>query len=189
MTKDRSFCLVAALILACGREPSTESSKSATTTPVHSRPARDQVAGLSGPMARALDQYAPGFVQFRASEYAAHNDTVSRVDADFNGDKLPDVVLYGHDKARESLLVLLSVSDSLYRVYPLFENALEPFPNGVSISLRLIAAGRLEIPELLRDSITPKALRYPAVEVGFGQEGSEMYFWNGARFVKIVSGD
>ncbi|MGI8402006.1 MAG: hypothetical protein ACR2NS_10465 [Gemmatimonadaceae bacterium] len=182
-------CLMAAVIVSCAPEPRTESSQTATTAPVRVHAPSDDLPGISAPMARALNQYAPGFVRFRGSEYAPHNDTISRVDADFNGDNLPDVAVYGHDKRKEALLVVLSVADSLYRVYPLFENSLEPFPNGVSISLRLLPAGRLKLPELLQDSLTPAELRYPAVEVGFGQEGNEMYYWNGARFVKVLTGD
>jgi hypothetical protein len=189
MLKAGRVCLMAALIVSCGPEPKGVSSQTATAAAVRVQAPSDHLAGLSAPMTRALNQYAPGFVQFRGPEYAPHNDTISRVDADFNGDKLPDVAVYGHDKRKEALLVVLSVSDSVYRVYPLFENSLEPFPNGVSISLRLLPAGRLKLPELLRDSLTPTELRYPAIEVGFGQEGSEMYYWNGARFVKAVTGD
>lgn len=140
-------------------------------------------------MKRALDLYAPGFGRFAPSEYAANTDTVSRVGADFNGDSIPDVALYGHDKTRELLLVLLSASDTVYRVFPLIENRLEPFPNGVSVGLGVRPAGRFDIPELLREPETPKFLKYPAIELSFGQEAGVLHYWNGTKFVEVITGD
>ena len=175
---------------ACSREPPAQSSQDVKLPAEHS-PVATPSLGLAAPMERALSQYAPGFVRFAPREYAANagTHTVSRAEADFNGDSLPDVALYGHDETREILFVLLSVSDSVYRVYPISETRLEPFPNGVSISIGVRPAGPLQLPELLYEADTPKSLKYPALEVTFGQEASEMFYWNGSRLVKQLTGD
>lgn len=123
MTNKFSYFLAAAAIIACREEHSARSPQTEATA-IENRPAVDGSTNLTSSMKRALDRYAPGFVRFAPSEYAANTDTVPRVDADFNGDGIPDVALYGHDKARELLLVLLSSSDTVYRVFPLIENRL-----------------------------------------------------------------
>ena len=142
-------------------------------------------------MQSALAKYAAGFALFAPREYAANqgSDTISRVNADFNGDGSEDAAVYGHDATRELLLILLSDSTGAYKVYPLSENKLEPFPNGVGISLRVHPPGPLEIPETLREANTPRSLKYAALDVGFGQEAGEMYYWDGSKFVKVVTGD
>lgn len=77
----------------------------------------------------------------------------------------------------------------MYRVSPLIENRLEPFPNGVSIGLGVHPSGPLDLPELLRGSDTPKLLKYPAIELTLGREAGELHYWNGTKFVKVVTGD
>jgi hypothetical protein len=65
----------------------------------------------------------------------------------------------------------------------------EKQPNGVGVSLAVYPLGPFEVPGLLRTDSTPTKLKYPALELKFGQEGSEMHYWNGSRFIKIVTGD
>lgn len=106
MTNKLSYFLVAAAIIAC-REEHRAGSPRTEVAAIENRPAVDGSTNLTSSMKRALDQYAPGFVRFTPGEYAANTNAVSRVDADFNGDSIPDVALYGHDKTRELLLVVL----------------------------------------------------------------------------------
>jgi hypothetical protein len=147
---------------------------------------------LTPAMQRALNTYAPGFHRFAASEYARGVDTTYRADGDFNGDGIRDVALYGHDDARELLLVLLSGLDSVYRVIPLQERALTRFQNGVYIYLKTRPPGPLELPEELKKLLDPKPperLAYAAIDVAYGNEAGELYYWNGQRFVKVATGD
>src|SRR5258706_6823232 len=160
---------------------------SASTTPRVAVP--QQPEGPTPPMAKALNGYATHFVQFGADEYAPNMDTTTRVESDFNGDARRDVALYGHDTTRELLIVLLSKADTLYRVYPVRESRLEPFPSGVTLSLGVQPAGQLKLPGMLREVNTPRSLKYPALEVNFGHEASAIYYWDGTRFVKVVTGD
>ena len=178
------------LVLGCARseEGSDQIAQtSASTTP--SVAVAQQPESLTPPMAKALNGYATHFVQFGANEYAANMDTTTRVESDFNGDALRDVALYGHDTTRELLIVLLSQADTLYRVYPISESRLEPFPSGVTVSLAVHPAGPLQLPGMLREADTPRNLRYPALEVNFGHEGSAIYYWNGTQSVKVATGD
>jgi hypothetical protein len=121
---------------------SVKSVASSTTTSTDARIEPE----LKPAMARALDSYAPGFQRFAASEYAPRVDTTYRADGDFNGDSIPDVALYGHDKNRELLVVLLSAPDSSYRVVPIEDRKLEPFQSGVYIYMNTEPPGPLEIP-------------------------------------------
>jgi hypothetical protein len=140
-------------------------------------------------MRRILDAFAPQFIRFAASEYAEHVDTTYRADGDFNGDGIPDVALYGHDKARELLIVLLSDSDTVYRVVPLENRQLLTFENGVFIYLSTQPPGRLDIPDELKEADTPSRLAHAAINVGYGNEAGELYYWKTDHFVKVTTGD
>lgn len=179
--------LAVGLLFACtrGSERSDQPASSTAATPT----VAPRADSLTAPMAKALNEFATNFVQFGAGEYAANMNTTTRVETDFNGDASPDLALYGHDSTRELLLILLSQGDSLYRVYPIRESRLEPFPTGVSMSLGVQPAGALVLPGLLREANTPKSLKYPALEVNFGHEASVIYYWDGVRFTKVVTGD
>jgi hypothetical protein len=150
------------------------------------------VGKLNPGMRQALDEFAPGFQRFAASEYAPGVDTTSRADGDFNGDGIPDVALYGHDASRELLLVLLSADSGSYRVIPLQERPFSPFPNGAYMYLRTQPAGPLQIPAGLKDLLEPappERLEHAGIAVGYGNEAGEVYYWNGRRFVKVQTGD
>lgn len=147
---------------------------------------------LNPQMQRALDQFAPGFQRFAASEYAAGVDTTYRAGGDFNGDGTTDVALYGRDETRELLLVLLSAGTRGYDVIPLLDRPFSGLQNGAYIYLRTRPAGPLEIPAGLRellDPAPPERLEHAGIEVGYGNEASEIYYWNGTRFVSIQTGD
>jgi hypothetical protein len=124
----------------------------------------------------------------RGSEHFPQT-SASTTPSDLNGDTRRDVALYGHDATRELLIVLLSQADTLYRVYPVRESRLEPFPGGVTLSLGVQPAGPLTLSGVLHEANTPKILKYPALEVNFGHEASAIYYWDGNRFVKVVTGD
>jgi hypothetical protein len=140
-------------------------------------------------MRRALDGYAPTFRRFAASEYAERQDTSYRADGDFNGDGAPDIALYGRDSTRELLIVLLSQPDSVYRVIALEDRPLMTFQHGVYVSLSTQPPGPLDIDPMLTEAQTPKRLVHDGINVGYGQEASELYFWKVDHFVKVATGD
>jgi hypothetical protein len=130
-------------------------------------------------MQRALDVYAPGM------------EATSRADGDFNGDGMTDRALYGHDKSRELLIVLLSGPGATYRVVPIQERPLSPSP-GTEISLKTHAAGPLVIPgefKKLLDPKPPDRLEHEAIDVLYGNEAGEVCYWDGERFVTVPTGD
>lgn len=57
------------------------------------------------------------------------------------------------------------------------------------MSLGVQPAGALVLPGLLREANTPTSLKYPALEVTFGHQASVIYYWDGLRFTKVVTGD
>jgi hypothetical protein len=190
VNKSFGFISLAALFAACHRDTPANSARDQTSAAADSA-VTENISSLAPSMERALLKYAPGFVLFAAHEYASNQgaDTVSRVEADFNGDGKGDAAFYGHDTTRELLLVLLSDSAGSYKVYTVIENKLEPHPNGVGISLRVHPPGPLDIPETLREANTPQTLKYAALDVGFGQEAGEVLYWDGSKFVKVITGD
>ena len=168
-----------------------DSNKAATASMTAPSTTRIEPA-LKPAMARALDGYAPGFQRFAASEYAPRVDTTYRADGDFNGDSIPDVALYGHDKSRELLLVLMSAPDSSYRVVPILEAKLEPFQSGVYIYINTAPPGPIDIPPEFRKTLEPRPperLPYSAINVIYGNEAGELYYWNGKEFAKVLTGD
>jgi hypothetical protein len=144
---------------------------------------------LSVPMRRALAAYAPSFRRFAASEYAERQDTTYRADGDFNGDGIGDVALYGRDNTRELLVVLLSQSDSVYRVVPIEDRSLIIKAHEVSIALSTQPPGPLDIPDELKERDTPSRLTHAGINVLYGQEASELYYWKGDHFAKVATGD
>jgi len=140
-------------------------------------------------MRLALDAYAPSFRRFAATEYAERQDTTYRADGDFNGDGIDDVALYGRDSTRELLFVLLSESDSVYRVVSIEDRPLMAFEHGVYIWLRTQPPGPLEIDPMLKEADTPKRLQHPAINVFYDQQASELYYWKGDHFAKVATGD
>lgn len=147
---------------------------------------------LNPQMQRALEEFAPGFRRFAASEYAPGVDTTSRADGDFNGDGIADVALYGRDATRELLLVLLSAGARSYDVIPLQQRPFSGFQSGAYIYLRTQPAGPLEIPAGLRELLDPPPpdrLEHPGIAVGYGNEGGEVYYWHRRQFVRVQTGD
>jgi hypothetical protein len=147
---------------------------------------------LTADMRRALDSYAPGFTTFSKHEYAAGVENSSQAGGDFNGDGIQDVALYGHDQTRELLLVVLSDGRGRFGIVPLQERKLIPFEHGVFISLMSRPAGPLELPEELKaltDPKPPSHLKYAGIDVTYGNQAGELYYWNGHQFSKVVSGD
>jgi len=193
----RLFALLVVAI-GCARSDNTgASTKVADTYTVNGASAATSLAPsiepeLTPAMLRALNVYAPHFERFAASEYGQHTDTTYRADGDFNGDAIPDLALYGHDKTRELLLVLLSEADSTYRVVPISTSKLEPFQNGVSIYLNTEPPGPVDIPAEFKKTLEPKPpdrLAYAAINVFYDSEASVLYYWNGKEFIKVITGD
>lgn len=197
-----TFCsLVASVTLACtvsdqtkadGSKTASSSSVTTVATAASSTPPASATRiepELSAPMKRALDAYAPTFRRFAASEFAERQDTTYRADGDFNGDGRTDIALYGRDSTRELLIVLLSQSDSVYRVVPLEDRPLMTFEHGVYIWINTQPPGPLDIDPMLTEADTPKRLQHPGINVFYDQQASELYFWKDDHFVKVATGD
>ena len=195
-----AFCLVSSFALACTRSDQTKGtsetvSSSSAVTVVSAASSTPPASAtriepeLSAPMRRALDVYAPTFRRFAAGEFAERQDTTYRADGDFNGDGLSDVALYGRDSTRELLIVVLSQSDSIYRVVPLEDRPLMAFEHGVYMWINTQPPGPLDIDPMLTEAETPKRLERPGINVFYDQQASELYFWKGDHFVKVATGD
>lgn len=169
---------------------------------IDSAPRRD-APELSTPMQQALDAYAPGFAPFSVDQYSPRmiqffrpndadpQDPLNRAEGDFNGDGASDLALYGHDKNRELTIVLLSQPDRTYRVVPLEERPLSSYQYPAQAFLRAVPPGPLDIPRGLEgiDSIPPpKTIPHGAVSVT-GQGSGQVFYWNGAHFVAVTTGD
>lgn len=178
--------IVASSSVSVANSASAKPSLSSSTPPASATRIEPE---LPVPMRRALDAYAPRFRRFAASEYAERQDTTYRADGDFNGDGIGDVALYGHDDNRELLLVILSESEGAYRVVPIEDRPLIINAHEVSISLSTQPPGHLDIPDELKEADTPKRLQYAAINVLYGQEAGELYYWKGDHFAKIATGD
>jgi hypothetical protein len=184
--------LLFAATFSCAKEQPPAAKPAASSTIGSSAPKVD--LQISEQMRQALDRFAPTFAPFDADEYSrevlADSSTwqTSRpyeARADLNGDGLQDVVLNGHDNARELLIVLLSQPDSTFKVYPLKEIGRQPtYKHDVQIVLTTVNPG----PVAAEGPVVPAALPFGGIEVHY-PGASEIFYWNGSRFLQFFTGD
>lgn len=176
----------------CAKEQAPAGSRAASGTISSSAPKVD--LQISEQMHHVLDRFAPTFAPFAADEYSRdvladssmwQTSRPYEARADLNGDGLQDVALNGHDDARELLIILLSQPDSTYKVYPLKEIGRQPtYNHDVQISLTTVKPG----PVAAEGPVVPEALPYGGIEVHY-PGASEIFYWNGSRFLQFFTGD
>jgi hypothetical protein len=145
-------------------------------------------------MQSALQKFAPTFEPFTTNEYDPEvvSDSVAwqakrpfEARGDFNGDGLEDRALNGHDASRELLIAILSQADSSYKVYALKDIGRQPtYKRDVQISLSEAKPG----PVAAEGPAIPESLPHGGIEVHY-PGASEIYYWNGSRFLQFFSGD
>ena len=204
MTMKLLYSIIAGLACACTKEKQSSSAilTADSIVPVAGSISNTAAPELSAPMKRALDAYAPGFQLFTVSNFTTQvvsysqpptNEPLNRAAGDFNGDGVPDLALYGHDNSREMILVLLSVPDKTYKVFPLKEQqALPRQAHDLSVYITAAQPGPLEIPEGLTGLDTPpppKTLPHGGVNIIYDGQAGELFYWNGSRFVLVTTGD
>jgi len=198
------YSIIVGLACACTQEKQSSSAMLTTdsTVPVIDSISSTAALELSAPMKRALDAYAPNFQLFTLSDFTTQvvsysqpptNEPLNRAAGDFNGDGVPDLALYGHDNSREMILVLLSMTDKTYKVFPLKEQqALPRQAHDLSVYLTAALPGPLEIPEGLTGLDTPpppKTLLHGGINIIYDDQAGELFYWNGSRFVLVTTGD
>lgn len=166
---------------------------------------------LSTEMADALKQYDPEFEIWEARDfdqslldvyayggssgkYIVNYQAPSAVVGDFNGDKIADIALLGHNKTHEKRIVVLSNSTG-YKVVELHN-----YPLSVPLSqtakkdrismgqcIELVPAGRRikAEPVFNRPELN---LKTDAFEYG-GERGSSLFYYKNGKFVEYVTGD
>jgi hypothetical protein len=202
-------CAIVASALGCSRG---ERSRVAVTDSAPARlvPAPDATIDsapknarkeLSPSMQSALDTYSPGFQLFALSEYTPQvaeyakppqSLPLNQAAGDFNGDGVPDLALHGHDQTRELVVVLLSRGDSSYQAIPLAEFPLYHSARGNDTFIAAQPPGPLEIPEGLEGIDTPPppaTLPHGGVSLVADAQASQLFYWNGSRFVGVTTGD
>jgi hypothetical protein len=150
-------------------------------------------------MLALLSAMDSGFTPYADAQYRA--DLLSRypadahsrpyaVIADFNGDGRQDVVVDGESRGRIRRIVLLS-GGSGFRALLLAE---QPSRAGAGLGkgqrtvyLRYVARRRIDSTPELEDSVL--TLRHDAFEVGYWEEASVLYYWDGRAFAEYVTGD
>ena len=147
---------------------------------------------------RATDS---AFVPYDDAEYRADlldqypADTHARpyaVIADFNGDGRRDVVMDGQSAGRIARIALLS-RRSGYEALLIDEQpqaAAAPAVVGRgqrTVYLSYVAPGKIDSTPELEDSVL--TLRHEAFEVGYWEQASVLYYWNGRVFAQYVTGD
>lgn len=166
---------------------------------------------LSTGMRTALKEYDPefkiwkmqdfnsmlrmGFYSFKPDRPGRHflaYQTPSAVIGDFNGDNIPDIVLLGHDKIREKVIVILSKNSKYHIIelikYPLTYSALEPgykiSGGNVEAYLRLISPGKIKAaPAYDRPELDIKT---DAFEFGMFERASDLYYYSDGKFIKYA---
>ena len=153
-------------------------------------------------MQQALRDYAPGLVPYSVEQYSPQmmqsfrppdvdpKDPLNQARGDFNGDGVQDLALYGHQQARDLIVVLLSQADHTYKAIPLREWKVGP-EDKADAFLAAAAPGPLDIPEGLRDVESvppPRTLPHGGIDIIYDGAG-ELFYWDGTRFVPVTTGD
>lgn len=165
---------------------------------------------LSSAMAAALKTYTPEFIIWEAAdfdpdllamyayggttgEYTLNYQSPSAVIGDFNGDKVPDAALLGHDRTHKKMLVLLSGADG----YSVVEISSYPLEKTVPVTtktaggelsqcLELVHPGKIKAdPGYKRPEIT---LKTDAFKYG-GERGSSLYYYKDGKFISYALSD
>lgn len=166
---------------------------------------------LSTEMAVALKKYDPEFEIWEAwdfdhlfqemysyggssGKYIINYQAPSAVIGDFNGDKIPDIALLGHNKTHEKRIVVLS-EPAGYEVVELFN-----YPLSVSLSptakkgrismgkcIELVPVGRRikAEPAFNRPELN---LKTDAFEYG-GERGSSLFYYKNGKFIEYCLSD
>lgn len=165
---------------------------------------------LSTGMEAALKAYDPEFEYWKAQafdpflrdvytygpstgEYFRTYQVLSAVIGDFNGDKIPDIALLGHNKTQEKRIVILS-KDGGYKTlellsYPLAAPLHPDAKKGngnIGRCLEFVPPGVIKAePAYNRPELT---LKTDAFKYG-GEQGSTLYVYNGGKFVDYPYSD
>ena len=165
---------------------------------------------LSTGMEAALKAYDPEFEIWKAQdfdpflrnvytygptpgEYFRTYQTLSAVIGDFNGDKIPDVALLGHNKTHDKRIVILS-KDTGYVIvellnYPLTDPLFPTAKKGdgnIGQCLELVPSGKIKAelaynrPEL---NLKTTAFKYG------GEQGSTLYYYQDGKFIDYSLSD
>jgi len=158
---------------------------------------------LSSVMTESLRSYDPDFMLWEQKDYepilvGAYRYSLqsipSAVIGDFNGDKIQDVALLGHNKTHDKRIVVLSKNTrhSVIELlnYPLTDPLFPTAKKGggnIGQLLELVPAGRKikAEPAYNRPALN---LKNDAFEYG-GESGSRLYYYNGSRFVEYALSD
>jgi hypothetical protein len=165
---------------------------------------------LSTGMEDALKAYDPEFEPWKAldfepflrniytygpatGEYFRTYQTLSAVIGDFNGDKIPDIALLGHNKTHEKKIVILS-KNTIYKVvellnYPLTDPLYPAAKKGdgnIGRCLEFVPPGLIKAePAYNRPELT---LKTDAFKYG-GEQGSTLYFYKDGKFIDYPYSD
>lgn len=167
---------------------------------------------LSTGMKVALTKYDPEFQIWKAEDFHpmvrelytfTHShpwrsflayQTLSAVIGDFNGDKIPDIALMGHNKTHRKRIVILS-KNGKYHVVEFFKHLLiNPMtPNhkigggNIQVYLELIAPGKINAnPDFKRPEID---LKTDAFKVCFFETASSLYYYSNGKFISYALSD
>ncbi len=166
---------------------------------------------LSTEMAVALKKYDPEFEIWKAQDfyplmremytyggssgkYIITYQTPSAVIGDFNGDKIPDIALLGHNKTHDKKIVILSKTSG-YKIVellnyplndPLFPTAKKGGGN-IEECIELVPAGkRIKAePAFNRPELN---LKTDAFQCG-DERGSSLFYYKNGKFIEYVLSD
>lgn len=129
-----------------------------------------------------------------SSKYIINYQAPSAVIGDFNGDKIPDAALLGHNRTHDKRIMILSKNTGYSIIellnYPLTDPLFPTAKKGggnIGQLLKLIPAGRKikAEPAYNRPELN---LKTDAFEYG-GESGSRLYYYNNGKFVEYALSD
>jgi hypothetical protein len=164
----------------------------------------EHIVVLSDNMEKALRNYDPEFTVWSQRDYIpditkgypfSRKQAPFAVIGDFNGDRILDVVLQGHNKKEDLIICLMSDSRKL-RVMEIERGPLTipqrqsydlgPHTEyGQWIFLTFVAPGKIESP--YEDN--PLELKTDAFELNYFEKASVVYYFKRGQFHKYITGD
>jgi hypothetical protein len=155
---------------------------------------------LTLPMLRALDAWEPSFRPWQDRDYDwkiwclqhfPKDQAPFAAIGDFNGDGLPDVALHGRSGRQEVVVVLLSESSGAYAVHQVVRFGVsslpqEPSQRRLDTFVELTRAGTHFTGAFAGHPLT---LRRDAFQFVICEKAAELYFWDGDKFERYVTGD